>query len=219
MSLSSENKQPPPVPARPAGLYHPLAKVDSTPVPMTLSPRKSVEGSSIGYEMKDLRSTYSRAHSRNVSSASKVAGDDVLSSRMNPGIINSPGYYPLIDSKQESDKKATDGSEVKHMESALLELLSDFRSGKLRAFGNDGSLEQMMAIRDQQEKLAKMHFDLLAKRSRNSSSKDGETAPVDTMKELIFGLEQLSMSIEKLHSSSAEPKVFESNNSASTSKS
>ena len=85
--------------------------------------------------------------------------------------------------------------------------------------GNDGSLEQMMAIRDQQEKLAKMHFDLLAKRSRNSSSKDGETAPVDTMKELIFGLEQLSMSIEKLHSSSAEPKVFESNNSASTSKS
>ena len=107
MSLSSENKQPPPVPARPAGLYHPLAKVDSTPVPMTLSPRKSVEGSSIGYEMKDLRSTYSRAHSRNVSSASKVAGDDVLSSRMNPGIINSPGYYPLIDSKQESDKKAT----------------------------------------------------------------------------------------------------------------
>ena len=49
------------------------------------------------------------------------------------------------------------------METVLLKLLDDFNSGKLRAFGQGCSMEQMSAIRDQQESLAKLHFELGAR--------------------------------------------------------
>ena len=57
----------------------------------------------------------------------------------------------------------TDAAEVQQMETVLLKLLDDFNSGKLRAFGQGCSMEQMSSIRDQQESLAKLHFDLGAK--------------------------------------------------------
>ena len=57
----------------------------------------------------------------------------------------------------------TDAAEVQQMETVLLKLLDDFNSGKLRAFGQGCSMEQMSAIRDQQESLAKLHFDLGAR--------------------------------------------------------
>ncbi|KAJ8946671.1 hypothetical protein NQ318_019985 [Aromia moschata] len=50
--------------------------------------------------------------------------------------------------------------DVRHMERALLGLLADFHSGKLRAFGSGCTMEQMTNIREQQEKLTKLHFDL-----------------------------------------------------------
>ena len=57
----------------------------------------------------------------------------------------------------------TDAAEVQEMETVLLKLLDDFNSGKLRAFGQGCSMEQMSAIRDQQESLAKLHFELGAR--------------------------------------------------------
>ena len=45
----------------------------------------------------------------------------------------------------------TDAAEVQQMETVLLKLLDDFNSGKLRAFGQGCSMEQMSSIRDQQE--------------------------------------------------------------------
>ncbi|XP_067901619.1 coiled-coil domain-containing protein 28A isoform X2 [Heterodontus francisci] len=54
----------------------------------------------------------------------------------------------------------TDVSDVKEMESGLLSLLTDFHSGKLQAFGNECSIEQMEHVREMQEKLARLHFDL-----------------------------------------------------------
>uniref|UniRef100_A0A3Q3XN04 Uncharacterized protein n=1 Tax=Mola mola TaxID=94237 RepID=A0A3Q3XN04_MOLML len=42
----------------------------------------------------------------------------------------------------------------------LLSLLNDFHSGNLQAFGNECSIDQMEHVREMQEKLARLHFDL-----------------------------------------------------------
>ncbi|NXY62679.1 CC28B protein, partial [Callaeas wilsoni] len=56
----------------------------------------------------------------------------------------------------------TDVSDVCEMEGGLLSLLSDFHSGKLQAFGEEGecSFEQLEHVREMQEKLARLHFGL-----------------------------------------------------------
>lgn len=52
------------------------------------------------------------------------------------------------------------------MEQGLLQLLDDFHDGKLQAFGHETSrhitFEKMDAVREQQERLARLHFDLNA---------------------------------------------------------
>jgi len=88
--------------------------------------------------------------------------------------------------------------DVRHMERALLGLLEDFHSGKLRAFASGCTMEQMTNIREQQEKLARLHFDLRAS-SDPSLSNDTLRQSHQTMSQLIDKLEQLSFSIEGLH--------------------
>uniref|UniRef100_A0A182JM24 Uncharacterized protein n=1 Tax=Anopheles atroparvus TaxID=41427 RepID=A0A182JM24_ANOAO len=97
--------------------------------------------------------------------------------------------------------------DVRHMERALLGLLEDFHSGKLKAFGSGCTMEQMTSIREQQESLAKLHFDLGTEAfsgGNNSSNSDNELQAQCNMKKLVQKLEQLSFSIEKLHSSHVE---------------
>lgn len=89
--------------------------------------------------------------------------------------------------------------DVRHMEQALLGLLADFHSGKLKAFGSGSTMEQMTNIREQQEKLAKLHFDL-GTASDPSLSDEGLRHSHNTMSQLIDRLEQLSISIEGLQS-------------------
>lgn len=89
--------------------------------------------------------------------------------------------------------------DVRHMEKALLGLLADFHSGKLRAFGSGCTMEQMTNIREQQEKLAKLHFDLGAA-TVPSLNDENLLRSQNTMTQLIQRLEQLSVSIEGLHS-------------------
>ncbi|KAB0798633.1 hypothetical protein PPYR_09626 [Photinus pyralis] len=91
--------------------------------------------------------------------------------------------------------------DVRHMEQALLGLLADFHSGKLKAFGSGSTMEQMTNIREQQERLAKLHFDL-ATDSDPSLSEEGLRHSRTTMSQLIERLEQLSVSIEGLHTTS-----------------
>ena len=94
------------------------------------------------------------------------------------------------------------------MEQALLGLLDDFHSGKLRAFGA-GTMDQMTNIREQQERLAKLHFELggavhnmMMGDDSTTSSVNGEpdTLAQENMTRLVKQLEQLSVSIEGLHS-------------------
>ncbi|XP_077489067.1 uncharacterized protein LOC144099549 isoform X2 [Amblyomma americanum] len=56
----------------------------------------------------------------------------------------------------------TDVTDVRQMEQGLLQLLHDFHSGKLQAFGKDCTFEKMEHVREQQERLARLHFELNA---------------------------------------------------------
>ncbi|CAH1369110.1 uncharacterized protein [Tenebrio molitor] len=93
--------------------------------------------------------------------------------------------------------------DVRHMEKALLGLLADFHSGKLRAFASGCTMEQMTNIRQQQEKLAKLHFDLGAA-TMPSLNDENLLRSQNTMSQLIQRLEQLSVSIEGLHSNTSK---------------
>lgn len=93
----------------------------------------------------------------------------------------------------------SDTTDVRQMEQALLQLLEDFHSGKLRAFAKDCSVDQMQAIREQQERLARLHFDLGARQELFAPlSDEGLRANQENMRHLMSSLQQLSMSIEKL---------------------
>lgn len=89
--------------------------------------------------------------------------------------------------------------DVRRMEQALLQLLEDFHSGNLRAFGKDCSMEQMTEIREQQEQLAKLHFEL-GQRQGIGGEQSGLRHSSANMNNLLECLQELSVCIEKLHS-------------------
>ncbi|XP_018325778.1 coiled-coil domain-containing protein 28A isoform X2 [Agrilus planipennis] len=132
-----------------------------------------------------------------------------VSKRNNPsnttGTANSKLFY-INEKRFNKDSKSNTARprnphkvpDVRHMEQALLGLLADFHSGKLKAFGSGTTMEQMKNIREQQEKLAKLHFDLSAT-SDPPLSDIGLKHSRNTMSQLIDRLEQLSVSIEGLH--------------------
>uniref|UniRef100_A0A182M653 Uncharacterized protein n=1 Tax=Anopheles culicifacies TaxID=139723 RepID=A0A182M653_9DIPT len=69
------------------------------------------------------------------------------------------------------------------------------------------SANPMTSIREQQESLAKLHFDLGTEAftgGSNNPNTDNELQAQSNMKKLVQKLEQLSFSIEKLHSSNVE---------------
>lgn len=84
------------------------------------------------------------------------------------------------------------------MENGLLSLLNDFHSGKLQAFGNECSIGQMEQVREMQEKLAHLHFDLHSE--VDEMPEDQKKVACDTnMDKLLLNLEELSSSIQKLN--------------------
>ncbi|XP_055683920.1 uncharacterized protein LOC129790459 [Lutzomyia longipalpis] len=97
----------------------------------------------------------------------------------------------------------SDDGDVRNMERALLGLLEDFHSGKLRAFGSGCTMEQMTDIREQQEWLAKLHFELGAGDDPTDGSQSEANAQ-QKMSQLVNKLENLSVSIEKLQSSNSQ---------------
>ena len=112
----------------------------------------------------------------------------------------------------------TDVADMRSMETALVQLVNDFHSGKLQAFGKavasiytssetdscvasigrHCSTEQMEAIRDQQEKLARLHFDLGVQQDVVTPHN------TDNMNELVSALEHLSQTIEQLHPNASQ---------------
>ncbi|XP_023228492.1 coiled-coil domain-containing protein 28A-like isoform X4 [Centruroides sculpturatus] len=96
-----------------------------------------------------------------------------------------------------------DITDVRQMEQGLLQLLDDFHSGKLQAFGKDCTFEKMENVREQQERLARLHFDLNAQQEiYGPQSDEGRRMAKENLSKLIENLQQLSMSIEQLQSGS-----------------
>lgn len=91
--------------------------------------------------------------------------------------------------------------DVRHMERALLGLLEDFHLGKLKAFGSGCTMDQMTDIREQQERLAKLHFELGA--GGDPMNSNSNLNAQENMTQLVAKLENLSMSIERLNSGNA----------------
>lgn len=92
------------------------------------------------------------------------------------------------------------------MESGLLNLLNDFHSGKLQAFGKVCSFEQLEHVREMQEKLARLHFSLDICVEEVSEEQKKPVAD-QNLEQLLTNLEELSSSIQKLHlSENADPQ-------------
>ncbi|KAG8186015.1 hypothetical protein JTE90_004437 [Oedothorax gibbosus] len=97
----------------------------------------------------------------------------------------------------------TDITEVRQMEQGLLKLLDDFHLGKLQAFGKDCTFEKMEQVREQQERLARLHFELNAQQEiYGAQSEDERRVGRENLGKLIENLQQLSRSIEQLQISS-----------------
>lgn len=97
----------------------------------------------------------------------------------------------------------TDVSEVREMERGLVNLLNDFHCGKLQAFGSECSFEQMEHVRELQERLARLHFDLDVE-SEAMAEEARKGAASRNLEQLLSNLEELSSSIQKLHVSDSQ---------------
>jgi len=98
--------------------------------------------------------------------------------------------------KAAADSFHTDAAEVQKMEKDLLSLLDDFNSGKLSEVC---TTEQMEGIRDQQESLARLHFELSAKQDIPAAmSDDALRIANENMDRLMTRLQLLSLAIGKL---------------------
>ncbi|ERE84204.1 epithelial cell-transforming sequence 2 oncogene-like protein [Cricetulus griseus] len=91
----------------------------------------------------------------------------------------------------------TDVSDVQEMERGLLSLLNDFHSGKLQAFGNECSIEQMEHVRGMQEKLARLNLELYGELEELPEDKR-KAASDANLDRLLSDLEELNSSMYPL---------------------
>lgn len=57
-------------------------------------------------------------------------------------------------------------ADVRETEQGLTDLLNDFHDGKINAFGENITLENMIKVREQQENLARLHFEMNSQQSK-----------------------------------------------------
>ncbi|KAL5011140.1 hypothetical protein ScPMuIL_013445 [Solemya velum] len=93
----------------------------------------------------------------------------------------------------------TDVADVRSMEHGLLQLLDDFHSGKLQAFGGTSTFEKMDQIREQQERLARLHFELdMRQDTQRLDTDEARTTANENLSKLIDKLHSLSSSVQDL---------------------
>lgn len=101
----------------------------------------------------------------------------------------------------------TDVADVRAMEQGLLQLLKDFHSGKLQAFGGGNTFEQMDKIREQQECLARLHFDLdIHQDLQRGNDEESRKSANQKLSKLIDQLHSISSSIQGLHKTDFNPE-------------
>lgn len=99
----------------------------------------------------------------------------------------------------------TDVADVRQMEQGLLQLLEDFHFGKLQAFGLDCTFEKMDEVRERQERLAKLHFELDGQHDAKvtQTSEGAQAAANKNLSQLMDNLQDLCESIQNLQKDQA----------------
>nr|CAB3228529.1 coiled-coil domain-containing protein 28A-like [Phallusia mammillata] len=114
---------------------------------------------------------------------------------------------PTMQSVPEEGVPSSQGNcsfpDMQLMKQDLQDLLFAFRSGKIKAFGDDNVIQKMENIRSKQGKLARLHFGLDSQIDYN----DAEDSPAnqkqrqENMSTLLENLEDLSSTIKSLNTS------------------
>ncbi|XP_047477564.1 uncharacterized protein LOC125031107 isoform X3 [Penaeus chinensis] len=125
-----------------------------------------------------------------------------------PGLRARAGLEPRqMERPTQHHNFLADVADVRQIEQGLLQLMEDFQAGNLRAFGKDSRLRQMEAIREQQERLARLHFEVGAEQDLYPPlSEEGLRTSHDNMRTLMEKLAQLSESIERLHTNTSSDR-------------
>lgn len=94
-----------------------------------------------------------------------------------------------------------DQTYVEEMEEGLLKLLNNFKNDKLNAFDENCSLDKMRQIKNMQEGLAQLHFNLENEETSKAvlSEEDKTKKNQDKMKKLMKNLENLCSNVQNLH--------------------
>lgn len=93
----------------------------------------------------------------------------------------------------------TDVADVRVMEQGLIQLLEDFHSGKLQAFGSSETFDKLDEIREKQEQLAHLHFELdLQQDMRRLDTEEARTRNNENLTKMIEKLHGLSSSIQQI---------------------
>ena len=94
-----------------------------------------------------------------------------------------------------------DQTYVEEMEEGLLKLLNNFKNDKLNAFDENCSLDKMRQIKNMQENLAQLHFNLENEETNKAalSEEDKTKKNQDKMKKLMKNLENLCSNVQNLH--------------------
>jgi len=208
-SLPQDTTLPPPSPlAPPDQLFCPT---HSTPVIETHMPTPEMEPKALSNSRKekDRRDTGTslepdRLESRHHSLSHSLPG--VSHSLPHSGSrhsLASRTHQATKDKRKEARRQKSAQlpahGEVQKMEHSLLKLLNEFNSGQLRAFDSAYSLEQMESVRDQQEAIARRHFELGAEQDLHPPlSDEGLAMASENMSQLMGSLEGLSQAIGQL---------------------
>ncbi|XP_036024973.1 coiled-coil domain-containing protein 28A isoform X1 [Onychomys torridus] len=108
----------------------------------------------------------------------------------------------------------TDVSDVQEMERGLLSLLNDFHSGKLQAFGNECSIEQMEHVRGMQEKLARLNLELYGELEELPEDKRKAASDANLDRLLSDGAEKLTQRLKVLAALAEDPESVASTHMA-----
>jgi len=209
---SSPSQQPTtlPLPSPPALPDYEFCQAHSTPVIETHLPTpelitKSVSHSRKERERRDAQLEPDRLESRHHSLSHSLPGG------VNHSLPHSGSRHSLASRSHQATKEKRKEArrqksaqlpahgEVQKMEHSLLKLLNEFNSGQLRAFDSAYSLEQMESVRDQQEAIARRHFELGAEQDLHPPlSDEGLAMASENMSQLMGSLEGLSQAIGQL---------------------
>lgn len=93
----------------------------------------------------------------------------------------------------------TDVADVRQMEQGLLKLLDDFHLGHLQAFSEDCAFQKMDQVREQQERLARLHFELDGQQEiQGIKSSEAQESANRNLGKLMDNLQTLCTSIQNL---------------------